>query len=258
MISIRGKSKTNILMITMVGLMTTAATASATCSTDAANCAVNQVGNNLACAAAGVAFGAVPFNDDTCVSSQLNQFAECRPMLLGCPVYTGTQQIDVRNAGLLGQTAANSITLYCDGSLSTVSNHLDRMTGVEVKRDTIAGTTLVSSIRMNCLSGLKKVFIGNDGLNGATFSSVGLCSRGHIAQGLVVRAGAGIDALGTVCRKVGFSSTYNTTLYGGSGGALASLSCPANKYLKGLKVWFDGSRPLGERNAAGIQLLCQY
>lgn len=251
-----------VLTIAAVGLMTAASSASAGCVASMTECASGATLGLLACSAAGASIGANPAFDTACVSTLAGAGGVCYNAFDTClNDNTRPATLPVYSAGKRGVTTnLTAQTFSCNAGNNNTSDYMNRVNGIEIKRDVIAGSTLVSAIRMTCLSGNSYTFVGNTGIDGPSWLG-GSCTAGYILQGLNLRVGAGVDAIGRICDKVGNSSgdTDNTTsgLSGGPGGTATSLKCTEGQYAKGLRVWYDFNRTVGERNVAGIELLCQ-
>jgi hypothetical protein len=254
------KVSKRIQAIAALGLLGAAATASASCKTDAIGCAANTSGMLLACAAAAEGLGAVPVFDYACYTEAVAVVGSCNAMAESCSRDTTTNNPLTTSGGSKGSTSGTKQTFTC-GNVSTTSPYLNRVTGFYFKKDTVGGLELISSIRMHCSTGGTATFIGNDGTSGTTWTG-GICSSGRLTQGLKVRSGSYIDGLTRICDTVGFSSTDSdnvspTTTFGGTGGSPSELKCPEGKYIFGLNVWYDGTLPLASRTARGVELLCR-
>lgn len=241
-----------------LSLIGAASTASASCRTSALECAAAASGMLLTCGAAAAQLLADPVFDYNCAIVGAAAGGACAAMAEECIDDTTTNNPATTSGGSRGSLTGTKQTLTC-GNASTTSPYLNRVTGIYAKRDTVNGLTLVSSIRMNCASG-SAVFIGNDGTSGTTWNG-GVCSNGRLVQGITVNSGSFIDAIGRICDNVSFSSTdsdnFPSLLYGGGGGTQSVLKCPENKYMWGMNVWYDGTQPLGNRIARGIEILCR-
>jgi hypothetical protein len=250
----------SIQAIAALGLLGAAATASASCRTDAVACAAESTGMLLVCAAAADTLALVPVFDYGCVVAAAAVVGSCNAMAENCSADTTTNNPPTTSGGSKGLTNGFKQTITC-GNVSTTSPYLNRVTGFYFKKDTVGVNELISSIRMHCSTGGTATFIGNNGTSGTTWTG-GICSSGRLAQGLKVRSGSYIDGLTRICDTVGFSSTDSdnvspTTTFGGTGGSPSELKCPEGKYIFGLNVWYDSTLPLASRTARGIELLCR-
>ncbi|MFZ5636536.1 MAG: hypothetical protein ACOY82_08100 [Pseudomonadota bacterium] len=258
----RKKVSKSVQAILAVGLLGAAATASASCRTDALGCAANASGMLLACAAATDALGTIPVFDYACAVEAASASAACIAMAENCGRDTTSNNPATTSAGLVGSGTLTKQTYTCGTASGGGSGYENRVTGIYAKKMLRSGSDyyLVSSIKMQCAKG-SAIFVGNNGVDGTTWSG-GTCANGKMVQGIAFRAGSWVDAIGRICDTVSYSSTDSDNSTGAlvgdpDGGSRVDKLCPEGKYVFGLNVWYDNTLPLASRFVRGVEPLCR-
>jgi hypothetical protein len=262
MLSEKTKISKSVQAIAAVGLLSAAATASASCRTAAVNCAADYSGMLLACAAATEALGTVPVFDYGCYAAAAATVGGCNEMAESCGQDTTSNNAPVSSGGVQGNDDRNlkQQRITC-GNLNPESQYINRVRALHFKLDTI-GTAgpYISAIRMTCTSGDRGYFVDNSGTSGSTWSGT-KCPEGRLVQGIWVRSLTKINAMAITCDAVGYSAGDSDNVrsfwYGGGSGTEYKMICPEGKYVYGLNVWYDDAIPLDKRVVEGIEPLCR-
>jgi hypothetical protein len=258
----RNKLSWSIRVLVVVVSLGVTATASASCRTDALSCAGVSAGMLLACSTAAAGLGAVPVNDYACYVAAVGVGGTCTAMTESCSTDDTARNPLTTSGGSTGLRTLDKESYTCGNISGGGADYENRVTGIYAKKMLWSGTDqyLVSSIKMQCAKG-SKVFVGNDGVDGATWNG-GTCANGRMVQGLSFRAGSFVDAIGRICDYVGYSANDSDnnviTPYGDTnGGNPVNKLCPEGKYLYGMNVWHDNTLPLSKRFVRGVELLCR-
>jgi len=107
---------------------------------------------------------------------------------------------------------------------------------------------------MTCTNGKVLEF----GYSGGAQGGATTCANPNLVNGLLLRTGSAINAVGTSCLRVASSTAApsQSSLNGTAGGTRTDRICASGKFLVGANVYMDGDSETN-RNLLGIEVICR-